>query len=91
MQTNVTTIALVYSVSSACLVSRSTHHIDYFRIDLLCDDAPLRSNILEHFVQSLSFHLLALHISTRIIEVKDDRTLVEFLDEELVAFLRRYL
>lgn len=42
-------------------------------------------------MQSLGFNLLALHISARIVEIKDNRTLVEFLDEEIIAFLRWYL
>lgn len=65
----------------------ATHHVDNLRIDVLSDDAALGSDILEHLVEGLGFDLLALELCTRVVEVKEDATLVELFEEQLGTFV----
>lgn len=60
------------------------HHVDDLWVDRLGNGAPLRSDILEHLVQRLRLDLLALQLAASVVEVKDDATLLQLLDEQLV-------
>lgn len=43
----------------------------------------LSSYVLEKFMEGLGFDLLALEISAGVVEIEQDATLVQLLDEEL--------
>lgn len=60
---------------------RNTHHFDNLRVYVLGDNTALCRNIFEHLVQCLCLDLLALQLRVRVVEVEDDSTLVQLLDE----------
>jgi hypothetical protein len=49
----------------------------------------LGGNIIEHLMESLGLDLLALELCAGVIEVEQDTTLMEFLDEQLGALAWR--
>lgn len=77
--------------TTRCNEWHKTYHVHNLGVDLFRDNAALRRNVFEHFVQRLRFDLFSLHITAGVIEIEHDRTLVKLLYKQVVAFLRRYL
>ncbi len=64
----------------------TTYQINYFWIDVLCDDSPLCGDVLNQFIESCSFDLLVLQIRQRVeVEVEDHATLMNLLDKHLLS------
>jgi hypothetical protein len=66
-------------------------HIHHPRVHRLGDDLPIVGHVVEQLMQGQSLDLLGLHISTRVIEVEDDITLIDLLHEEVLSSVRRDL
>lgn len=53
----------------------TTHHLDCLRVDGLRYDAALVAQVLDHFVQSGTLHLLPFEVAERFAEVKQHAAL----------------
>jgi hypothetical protein len=62
-----------------------THHANDLWVYLLGNDPALLRNVFEHLMKRLCLDLLAVEVATGIVEIKDHSTLLELLDEQLVA------
>lgn len=60
-------------------------HFDNSRVHWLRNDLTVISDVVEQFVEGESLDLLGFHVTTGIIEVKNDVALVNLLHEELLA------
>lgn len=69
----------------------ATNHANDLWVYILGDDTPLGGDVLKHLVKRLGFDLLALEFRTGVVEVEQDATLVELLDEEAGTLARRGL
>lgn len=66
-----------------------TDHVDNLWVYIVCNDAALGSDVLEHFMKRLCLDLLAFELCTRVIEIKQDATLMQLLDKQLGPFIGR--
>lgn len=62
-----------------------THHADDLRVDALRNNSALGRDPLEHLGQRCGLDLLATNVGRGVVEVKDDGTLVELAEEEVVS------
>ena len=56
-----------------------THHINYFSINRLSEDTSSGVDILEKFLQGVSFDFLCFEFGGSVIEIKGYGTLAQFL------------
>ena len=60
----------------------NTYHPHNLGVYIIRDDFTLGSNVLEQFGKGLCFHLFALKFGICVVEIEQDCTLVQLLDEE---------
>jgi len=66
-------------------------HVDDSGIHGLRDDLTVLGDIIKQLMQGQTLDLLGLHVSTGVVEVKDDVALIEFLHKELLATIGWHL
>lgn len=65
-------------------------HINYPRIHRLGDDLSIVCNVIQELVQSKSFDLFRLHITTGIVEIENNVALIDLLHKKLLPPIWRY-
>lgn len=66
-------------------VSFCSYHVDDLRVDGLRDDASVVGDIVQNLSEGLSLDLLALEFRRGVVEVKDDGTLPNLSQEQLLT------
>ena len=68
-----------------------TYHLHHLRVYVFSDDITLCRDVVQHLVQRLGLDLLPFQLGVCVVKIKEDRALVEFLDEELRTLRERRL
>jgi hypothetical protein len=66
-----------------------TKHLDGDGEDVFGNDAAIYGDVIDHFVQSASFHFFPLQVGKRVgDEVEKSAALTKFFDEKIFCFRR---
>ena len=65
-----------------------SYHVDHFKIDRICDNTSVVCYEVNNLIKSSSFNFLKFEITEGIHgKIKQNATLLNFLDEELLSFV----
>ena len=71
----------VFTVCASPLGGLCTYHLDHFGVYRLGNHASVLCDVFQHFVQGLRLDLLAFEVGTGVVEVEDNATLLQLLNE----------